>query len=62
MYSDPSKIQQALGWKAKFTDVAEALRTAWAWRQKNPTGYDNAPGQWNRPPFVVDAETDTQAY
>jgi UDP-glucose-4-epimerase GalE len=30
---DASKIMNELGWKAKYTDATEMIRTAWAWRK-----------------------------
>ena len=37
---DASKISSELGWKAEYTDLAEAIGTAWRWRVKS----DKAPG------------------
>ena len=51
VFSNPAKIQAALGWKAVHTDLVEGLATAWRWREKNPDGY---PG-WNRPAFQQDS-------
>eukprot|EP00271_Cylindrocystis_brebissonii_P001352 TRINITY_DN11625_c0_g1_i1.p1 TRINITY_DN11625_c0_g1~~TRINITY_DN11625_c0_g1_i1.p1 ORF type:complete len:465 (-),score=71.98 TRINITY_DN11625_c0_g1_i1:1151-2545(-) len=42
VYSDPAKILEDLGWKARYLDLEESLRMAWAWRQKNPWGYPEA--------------------
>ncbi len=39
VWSDVSRIQAELRWRANFTDVREGLRHAWAWRQRNPKGY-----------------------
>ncbi|GAQ92681.1 UDP-glucose 4-epimerase [Klebsormidium nitens] len=39
VFSDPSKIQRELGWQARFTDLEENLRMAWAWRKEHPSGY-----------------------
>ena len=33
VYADPSKIQSAIKWKAKFT-LEEAMRHSWVWQQK----------------------------
>jgi UDP-arabinose 4-epimerase len=30
---DPSKLMRQLGWKPKFTDLTESIKTAWKWRQ-----------------------------
>ena len=32
---DASKIQRELGWRAEYVDLAEAIGTAWRWRQKS---------------------------
>ncbi|GBG86849.1 hypothetical protein CBR_g42132 [Chara braunii] len=39
VYSDPSKIKRELNWTAKYVDLEESLKMAWAWRSKHPTGY-----------------------
>ena len=38
VYSDPSKAQRELGWKAD-KDIEDMCRDAWRWQQKNPGGY-----------------------
>ncbi|BDT22995.1 hypothetical protein CF204P1_17180 [Citrobacter freundii] len=37
-WSDPSKAQKELGWKAK-RGLDEMIRDAWTWQMKNPNGY-----------------------
>ncbi len=37
-YSDPSKAERELGWKAKRC-LPEMMRDAWRWQQLNPNGY-----------------------
>lgn len=37
-WSDPSKAQKELGWKAK-RGLDEMIRDAWNWQLKNPNGY-----------------------
>ena len=37
-FSDPSKAESELGWKAEF-GIEEMCRDAWNWQQKNPDGY-----------------------
>ena len=37
-YSDPSKAERELGWKAK-RGLPEMMRDAWRWQQMNPNGY-----------------------
>jgi UDP-glucose 4-epimerase len=38
-YANPAKITRELGWKAKVTDLAEIIGSAWAWMVKHPRGY-----------------------
>ena len=40
LYADPSRIQDELGWSARFTDLDEIIATAWRWFRDNPSGYD----------------------
>ncbi|MBN2576773.1 MAG: UDP-glucose 4-epimerase GalE [Deltaproteobacteria bacterium] len=39
LYSDPSKIRRELGWKARRTDLAQIIETAWRWFRDNPRRY-----------------------
>lgn len=39
LYADPSAIARDLGWKAKWTDLDEIVRTAWEWMRAHPHGY-----------------------
>ena len=38
-YSDPSKAQRELGWKAGY-GIEEMCRDSWNWQRKNPAGYE----------------------
>ena len=38
VYSDPSKAERELGWKAEL-GIGEMCRDAWNWQRKNPGGY-----------------------
>jgi UDP-glucose 4-epimerase len=40
LYALPAKIEKELGWKARFTNLDEIVRTAWEWFRKNPNGYN----------------------
>ena len=40
-YSDPSKAEKVLGWKAE-KNIEDMCRDAWNWQQKNPNGYEEA--------------------
>ncbi len=37
-YSDPSKAERELGWKADY-GIEEMCRDSWNWQRKNPEGY-----------------------
>ena len=37
-YSDPSKAERELGWKAEF-GLDEMVRDSWNWQKKNPNGF-----------------------
>ena len=39
-YSDPSKAEKVLGWKAQF-GVEDMCRDSWRWQSQNPKGYDD---------------------
>ena len=41
LYADASKIQRELGWRAKRTDVAATIESAWKWFQTHPNGYSS---------------------
>ena len=38
-YSDPSKAERELGWKAEY-GIEEMCRDSWNWQKKNPNGYN----------------------
>ena len=40
MYSDPSKAERELGWKARY-GLEEMCRDAWNWQKNNPNGYSD---------------------
>ena len=37
-YSDPSKAERELGWKAQY-GLEEMCRDSWNWQRQNPEGY-----------------------
>ena len=39
-YSDASKAEKELGWKAEF-GIEEMCRDSWNWQRKNPNGYED---------------------
>jgi UDP-glucose 4-epimerase len=39
LFADSSKAQNELGWKIKYTDVADIIETAWRWHKANPDGF-----------------------
>ncbi|MBQ6543130.1 MAG: GDP-mannose 4,6-dehydratase, partial [Clostridia bacterium] len=40
-YSDPSKAERELGWKA-LRDIDEMCEDSWRWQSNNPDGYADA--------------------
>ena len=38
-YSDPTKAEKELGWKAQF-GIEKMCEDAWRWQSDNPNGYD----------------------
>ena len=43
-YSDPSKAERELGWKAQY-GIDRMCEDAWRWRKMNPNGYDTTSNQ-----------------
>jgi len=41
LVADASKVLSALGWKAKWTDIEDVVRSAWRWFEKHPNGYSD---------------------
>lgn len=39
-YSDPTKAEKELGWKAQY-GIVDMCRDAWRWQKQNPNGYDD---------------------
>lgn len=39
LLADSSKLQRRFGWRPRYTDVTEIVRTAWAWHAAHPDGY-----------------------
>lgn len=39
LYADARKIQDQLGWSARYTEIDEIISTAWNWFEKHPNGY-----------------------
>ncbi len=39
LYADPTKIMAELGWKPKYTDIVDTMRTAWQWHKDHPEGF-----------------------
>ena len=38
-YSDPSKAERELGWKAQY-GVVDMCRDSWRWQKNNPNGFE----------------------
>ncbi|KRQ87192.1 UDP-glucose 4-epimerase [Caloramator mitchellensis] len=41
LIASSEKIKNDLGWKTKYTDIKEIIRTAYIWHKNNPNGYDD---------------------
>lgn len=39
LVADPAGAERVLGWRAKRTDIAETIASAWAWHSAHPDGY-----------------------
>ncbi len=39
LFANPAKIKAELGWSAKYTNLDEAVATAWHWFSEHPNGY-----------------------
>ncbi len=39
-YSDPSKAERELGWKAQYT-IQDMCRDSWNWQKNNPNGFED---------------------
>ncbi|MGB0716847.1 MAG: UDP-glucose 4-epimerase GalE [Phycisphaerae bacterium] len=39
LFADSSQLQQSLGWRPRFTDIDDIVRSAWVWHQAHPNGY-----------------------
>ncbi|MHC5022388.1 MAG: UDP-glucose 4-epimerase GalE [Planctomycetota bacterium] len=42
LYSDPSHLQEQLGWSASETDLDAIIASAWRWRQAHREGYGSS--------------------
>lgn len=41
LIASSDKARKILNWKPKYDDVHEIIRTAWAWHEKHPDGYND---------------------
>ncbi|HWQ09148.1 MAG TPA: UDP-glucose 4-epimerase GalE [Holophaga sp.] len=48
LVASSEKIRRELGWEPAFPGLETIIRSAWAWRQRHPEGYTQAP-RWSRP-------------
>jgi UDP-glucose 4-epimerase len=39
LVADPRKLQTRLGWKPRYPDIEDTVKTAWAWHKNSPGGY-----------------------
>jgi UDP-glucose 4-epimerase len=37
--ANPERLMARLGWKPRFSDIEQIVRSAWEWKQKHPVGY-----------------------
>ncbi|MCL2280561.1 UDP-glucose 4-epimerase GalE [Candidatus Saccharibacteria bacterium] len=40
LIADALAAREILGWRPKYDNIHEIIKTAWAWKQKNPNGYE----------------------
>ena len=40
--ASPVKLKQELGWRPRFSELEQIIRTAWEWKCRNPHGYELA--------------------
>jgi len=40
LVADATKAREVLGWRPRYDDIHEIIKTAWTWNQKNPSGYE----------------------
>jgi len=40
--ASPQRLMRELGWRPRFSDLQNIVRTAWEWKQKNPHGYGSS--------------------
>lgn len=39
LVASSEKIKKELGWKPRYSDLKEIVRTAWEWHRRHPDGY-----------------------
>jgi UDP-glucose 4-epimerase len=39
LYANATKAFEVLGWKAKYTNIDDVVRSAWQWHQNHPEGF-----------------------
>ncbi|MEO9591553.1 MAG: UDP-glucose 4-epimerase GalE, partial [Rhodopirellula bahusiensis] len=40
LIADATLAGEVLGWKPRYTDIQDIVKTAWNWHQAHPQGYD----------------------
>lgn len=40
LYANAAKALEVLGWKAKYTNIDDVVRSAWEWHRNHPNGFD----------------------
>jgi len=41
LIADYSRAREVLGWTQSYGDLETIIRTAWAWHQSHPNGYED---------------------
>lgn len=41
LVADARKAFEVLGWRPRFTDIDEIIKTAWKWHREHPLGFEN---------------------
>jgi UDP-glucose 4-epimerase len=41
LVADSSRLQQATGWQARYSDLETIVVSAWRWHSTHPAGYDS---------------------
>ena len=45
LYAAATRAEEVLGWRARYRDLEDIVRTAWQWHRRHPHGYSASPRQ-----------------